>query len=403
MKKLTAPEIDRLLRVSEISTFNPHTYHSKIKEKLNQLYILLDKIQPIKDDELKILYFSAEKGTLENYGDYEELKSYGEVSSYQQFENNFKEDYPDDIYWYRLVTSRYKNYRNISINYKGIIYADMDSENNYFENSDLEHLLDFLIYKVKEIIEMLENNTYNDYISNNLSHKNRFGVIKRSDYWNLYPNTKNALLSDISQEEIDDFIKNASENVSERIEDMTSGKYFECVRLAYTNNNYEINGLSDKELYLKYADGRDEGLTEINPCSSEEFDKWYNDKNRFGGHPWEIMRGHSFYRVNLYIAHDENGYYLSLDGSRILRKIEIAKIFLILNQNNIPIEVHNVEVIKQALTGNDYIGIVPHDIMPIECSSYFKDFKPSEFINNIEEKMLDYIIWQEVEKAYLKK
>lgn len=279
----------------------------------------------------------------------------------------------------------------------------MDGENNYFENSDLEQLLDFLIYKVKEIIEMLENNTYNDYISNNLSHKNRFGVIKRSDYWNLYPNTKKALLSDISQEEIDGFIKNASDNVNERIKDMTSGKYFECVRLAYTNNNYEINGLSDKELYLKYADGRDEGLTEINPCSSEEFDKWYNDKNRFGGHPWEIMRGHSFYRVNLYIAHDENGYYLSLDGSRILRKIEIAKIFLILNQNNIPIEVHNVEVIKQALTGNDYIGIVPHDIMPIECSSYFKDFKPSEFINNIEEKKLDYIIWQEVEKAYLKK
>lgn len=64
MKNLTAPEIDRLLRVSEISTFNPHTYHSKIKEKINQLYILLDKIQPIKDDELKILYFSAEKGTL---------------------------------------------------------------------------------------------------------------------------------------------------------------------------------------------------------------------------------------------------------------------------------------------------------------------------------------------------
>lgn len=402
MENLTAPKLDKLLRIFEIGTSNPQNYHSKVKEKLNQLYTLLDKIQPIKDDDLKILYFSVEKGTIEDYGDYEELKNYGEVSNYEQFENNYKEDYPDDVYWYRLVTSRYMNYRVISINYKSIIYADIESENYNFENANLEELLDFLIYKVKEIIEMLKNNTYNDYISSALSYKNRFGVIKRSDYWNLYPDSKKILFSDISQEEIDYFIENASESVSERIKNMTSCKYFECVRLAYISNNYEVKGLSDKELYLKYADGRDEGLSQINLDSSEEFDEWYNHRDGFGGHPWEIMRGHSYYRVNLYISYDDKGYFLVLDGSRILRKKEIVKIYLVLKQNNIPIEIHNVELIKQALTGNDYIGIVPHSIIPISCSGHFNKFKPVEFINNIDEKMFEYILWEEIEKAYLK-
>lgn len=403
LKKYTAPELDNLLSVFELGTFNPGNYDSKVKEKLNELYELLDKIKPLDGgDDLKILYFGVERGTIENYGDYGELKEYGAVSNYTEFEINFKEEYPDDLCWYRMVTSRYQNYRTISINFKNIIYADMDSESSHFENESLQELLGFIIYKVNECIVMLENNIYNEYISNNLSYKNRFGVIKRSDYWKLYPEVKEELLKEISQEEINEFIKNADVKVRKRIQDMTSGKYFECVRLAYENNNYDIGNLSDKELYLKYADGRDEGLSGINSDDSNEFNNWYHDKNRFGGHPWEIMRGHSFYRVNLYISHDEEGYYLSLDGSRILRKVEIAKIYLILKKNNIPVQIYNVDVIKEAFRGSDYIGIVPDIMLPIECGSYFKDYKPLEFINIRDEKLLDYVTWESLEKVYLK-
>ena len=215
----------------------------------------------------------------------------------------------------------------------------MDDKYNFFENRTLQELLDFIIYKVSECIKMLENNTYNDYIAKNLSYKNRFELIKRNDYWNLYPDVKNKLLKEISKEEINDFIINASEKIHDRIENMTSGKYFAAVRLAYKSNNYEIGDLSDKELYLKYADGRDEGLSKLAPNSSIEFDNWYNDNNRFGGHPWEIIRGHSFGRVNLHISHDDKGYYLSLDGSKILRKKEIVKIYLVLKENNIPVNI----------------------------------------------------------------
>lgn len=398
---LTAPRLDRLINILKNRDLNPEGYSLTVKDDINKLYDLFDKIEPIGDDEYKVLYISVERGTIEDYGDFEDLKMEGEFETYEEFEKCYKEDYPDDIYWYKITTSRYKNYRAISINSNNIIYADMGLERNDFLEYHICEILGLLIEKIEEIIKMLENNTYNDYISNNLSYKARFGVIKRSDYWNLYLEEKKSLLEDISQEEIDFFVKSANSKVNNRIKHMTSGKYFECVRLAYENNHYELENLTDKELYLKYADGRDEGLRELNEDSSLEFDNWFNDKSHHGGHPWEIMRGHSFARVNLYVAHDEDGYYLSLDGSKILRKVEIAKIYLALTKNNIPIEIYNVNTLKDAFLGNDYIGIVPDYVLPIECGGYFENYKPTEF-THLKEEMFEYINWEPLEKLSLK-
>ena len=397
---MTAPKLDFLLEVLDSRNYNPEIYDKKVKEKINELYDLLDKIKPLSDDEYKILYFSVPKGSIEEYGDYEEAKEYEEVDSYLEFVDRFNEEYPDELYWYKMISTRYKNYRMISINNKTIIYADMDKEAN-FENSQLQELLDFIIVKVKDCIKRLEDGTYNDYIQDNYSYKNRFGVIKRNEYWKIFPDVKNNLLNEITQEEIDYFIENVSDKIENRIKNMTSGKYFECVGLSYKNTGYEIGNLKDKELYLKYADGRDEGLSKIDESSSQKFDKWYNDDKKFGGHPWEIIRGHSFARVNLYVGHDENGYYLSLDGSIILRKIEIVKIFNILSKNNIPIRVYNADIIKDAFKGNDYIGVVPDDIIPIECSGYFKKYKPTEFIHMRDDKIFNYIKWEPLENIEL--
>ena len=149
------------------------------------------------------------------------------------------------------------------------------------------------------------------------------------------------------------------------------------------------------------ADGRDEGLSKIDENSSNEFDKWYNDDSKFSGHPWEIIRGHSFLRVNLCVGHDNKGYYLFLDGTKILRKVEIAKIYLVLHKNNIPIEIYSADTIKNAFKGNDYIGIVPNEIMPIECGRYFKKYNPTEFIHMKDEKIFKYIKWEPLDKVEL--
>ena len=176
---ISAPKLDWLLKMFDNKNYNPRGYNEFIKDKINELYDLLDTIKPLDSDEYKVLYFSVPRGTIEEYGDYEDLKADGIVENYQEFNRIFNEDYPDDYYWYKMTSSKYKNYRAIFINSKNVIYADMDDNKRYFEDYELQGLLEFLIYKVKECIKMLKNNTYNDYINSNYDYKNRFGIIKR--------------------------------------------------------------------------------------------------------------------------------------------------------------------------------------------------------------------------------
>ena len=183
---------------------------------------------------------------------------------------------------------------------------------------------------------------------------------------------------------------------------MTANKYFYCVHLAYQSLGYEIGNLSDIELYKKYADNRDEGLTQIDLDSEKEFLDWYNDKSRWGGHPWEIIPGPSYARINLMVGHDDKGYYLSLDGSRILMQIEIVKIYFELTKNNIPIRIFDPDIIKESLLGKDYLGIVPEYLFLIYCESHFEKFKPKQFIHLDNKNILKYAKWEDIEKLYLK-
>lgn len=118
---MSASKLDFLIEVFNSRNNNPQIYDVLVKDKLNKLYDLLDKIKPLSDDEYKVLYFSTKKGSIQEYGNYEELKAFGDVSSYQEFVDNFNSDYPDEIYWYKMISTRYENYRMISINSKMII------------------------------------------------------------------------------------------------------------------------------------------------------------------------------------------------------------------------------------------------------------------------------------------
>ena len=117
---MTAPKLDFLIDVFDIKNYNPQSYDVLLKEKLGTLYDLLDRIKPLSDDEYKVLYFSAPKGSIEEYINYNDENEYCDAEEYQEFVDRFNEDYPDEIYWYKMISTRYKNYRMISINSKNI-------------------------------------------------------------------------------------------------------------------------------------------------------------------------------------------------------------------------------------------------------------------------------------------
>jgi hypothetical protein len=90
------------------------------------------------------------------------------------------------------------------------------------------------------------------------------------------------------------FLKTENTEVSS----MTAADYFQYCRIAYIAGKRKEEtvdeSLSGREMYSRYADGRHEGLLDIDPASEQEFADWIDGKHpkrKGGGHPWEIKRG----------------------------------------------------------------------------------------------------------------
>lgn len=406
--KLIAPIFDNLIRRFRCRAFDIGKYDIKVIQRINKLYERLDLIKSCGDDEKKILYFSISRGEFQDYWDYlgvEEDDDY----AYEDYKREWNETYKRDVCWYRLVATKYEDFRVVSINREVVVQANISDEISNFECVDLHVFLDLIIVKVDECISMLEKDIYNDFVDSNISLLKRVGMIKRSDYWDCYPEYRINFWGNFTKDEIEYFINDISKDNDDIIKEMTANKYYECCYLCYKEALTEealdkIRGLLPKEVYLKYADGRDEGLRDINPNSSKEFDNWYNDKSRFGGHPWEIIRGHSFNRINLCVGYDGEGYYLSLDGSVADRTELVLKMYLSLRKNNIPVKLYYKDELRKYVLEEDYIGIVPEGVMPIKCDSYFPKEKLISYINlsDEDEMIIDKVKWQEIDKAYLK-
>ena len=267
---------------------------------------------------------------------------------------------------------------------------------------------------VKKCIAQMQEGTYNDDVNNNLNARQRTGTISRKDYWDIFPERKASYLSDITDAEVKKFVSYISEQhgnkpVGSYLDEMTAGKFYEFCSMGYKANKYEhLEGLTAKEQYYKMADGRDNGLSEIDGDSPTEFADWLNDLQRHGGHPWEVCRGGNSTHVGLYVHHNENGYYLAVAGKSWSRSVEAIKFYNVLRDSGTAVYLYEAKGITDRLLGQDIIGIVPEHVIPVYCEQWFPEMKILDFMNlpyenEPYEKMLEKIVWLPEEKQYLKK
>ena len=132
-----------------------------------------------------------------------------------------------------------------------------------------------------------------------------------------------------------------SENTE--LESLTANEYFNYCKIAYIaakqEDEHVDETLSGKELYRIFADGRDDGLLEIDGDSQQEFADWIDGKHPkkgMGGHPWEIKRGGNTTHITLAVYRppysQRNRFIIELCGEAWTRFAETLKMLYAIHE-----------------------------------------------------------------------
>ena len=454
--RLVAPDIDRLLERFEIGWQNMESPTKKLMDSVTPLFESLADLKPCKDnDEVKEIWIMVPRGTIEDYGDFEEMKSCGEVSTRKQFNKRWKEEYPDETKWYKLIVAMTDDerfaYRSVSVDNINVVSANLrdglsEQEDLYSEQAALM-LLPLLTDSVKKSMEMLRAGTYNDFVEKNLPYQHRKGVISRKDLWDVYPENKKSIFENLSDEIFQKFQDAMADNNKYKIGRMksfTANDFFKACALGYRSCEkagfkYRCTGMTPVEMYLRYADGRDEGLTGkghglnegsgIDYNDPKDWDKWFFDKKRFGGHPWEVCRGGNRTHVSLYVRHDkedleydyqsgeitdetyekyktESGYYFTVSGLSWTRSVESVNFFVSIREAGFPVTISSGDAILLRFKGEDNVGIVPWRLPTSYCEELFPEKYGTmiDFIHVFDnyEKLKPMIRWIPEDQSELK-
>ena len=449
--KLVAPDVDELLRYFDRGLMNPTSSTPALLAAFTTLWNLLSPLAPLKkNEEAKTIWLRIPRGEITDYATFEEMKEYGEVETYEEYENLWKQEYPEEYCWYELVAVKSFNrdgslrYYGISLGHEHIISALTEdralNDQGYYADGAACKLCEVIAPAVEASVSMLQNGTYNDLVAAELPYQFRIGVIKRSDLWDYEPDSKETAYDGLSEETVEKFRSLISSGINDeahigRIKDFTANDFFKACKIGYEAIGKDCEGFTLPDLYMHYADGRDEGLTGkgyglnagpgIDFDSPEQWDEWYYG-SRCGGHPWEVVPGGNSTHVELYVRNDRRelewnlrsgkivqseydariktaGYYFFIAG--IQRQFEAVSFYVALSDAGMPVVIEGAEELLARFEATDYIGIVPHHMPTRYCESLFPD-KYGDIIDfthvyKDEDAWFEKIEWLPEEEAHL--
>lgn len=383
---------------------------------LKSLIGITDHFSPVdKEGKRRHFYVSLPTPSLEEYMkserqgiDPEDYKYY-EVTD-KDLKSRYKYDVPEsggkqkwyEIYVYHAPAEMdWPEYVAIWINNNMLITMN---DVNSVDERDASDLLYFLYHSAMNVSDSIKAGTYNNLVAEELPYEMRYGTISRKAFWDLVPSYRESFHADLTQKEIDAFVAGAKEDHGKEypdncITDMTARKYFEAVgtamksvaykdrkswRFHETQEEYdhykgtEFDGTTPREIYSKYADGRDDGLTNVPLDDPDAFLEWEREEGPYyqfnGHHPWEVRTSGSIslsihiFPTRVYEGRDiknlkrgteTNKWYFTLSGSAYSSSYEILKYYLALKKHNIPVMVSYMDEISARFAETDNIGFIP--------------------------------------------
>lgn len=384
-ENIFAPQIHYFLELLSSSTLSPRNCTPETYEMLPELFSEVRKISPYYPNGVRKIFYRVDRGEIDNWMDFEDAVADGIVENQAEFEKLWKEEYPTEKIWFQFSFYENDDYKSISINNRTVIQDMKNREDSPF-GVDATPLIRWLIGMVKNCINEIDHGEYNHVIAKDLPPGFKYGTITRKNLWKVCPQEKVDYFKNFSDSEVQEF----QNLMAKTNEDLTPNHYLQkitvqdflyCCQLGYRANQYSMaDELSSRELYKKYADGRDCGLLEIQENSPEAFEDWLANHER-GGHPWEICRGGNSTHISLYVCKSDQGFYFSVDGYSWTRSVESIKFYLAIRKAGFPIVIRCGKQLADRLNGTDEIGVVPDGVFPGYCEAYFSDKRIIDYIN----------------------
>jgi len=359
------------------------TLDEQSRHALMDLFRLTDQMAPVGRDNRREFWITTKRGSAEEYRPY-----YDEDASKEELACAMQEQYPLEEYWYKVVTVHHTDcrrgeYFGAFLNNRCFLTInDPNEDGNPFNTTEL---IDWLIQETKVVLEKLRNGTYNADVCEKLPTDYKYGVISRKDYWNIYPEERDAYRSAFTPQQIEEFLRCKDEFVEGYIPPhcmphITARDFYEACAICYQaievepksrcwfedsdEEHQRYGGVTAKELYYMFADGRDDGMSKVPMDDSAAFEEWLEQKGPYyefnGHHPWEILPSYSTEDSgHLYVGKARDGYYFSLSGSSKTRSRDIIRCFLALHAAGLPVRLHEGDKMQARLEETDMIGIVP--------------------------------------------
>ena len=129
----------------------------------------------------------------------------------------------------------------------------------------------------------------------------------------------------------------------------------------------KTEGLSPRQMYTRWADGRDVGMLSIRHNSREAFREW--NANQRGGHPFEIMGYKNLNPPNDYFPY----YHFSLGSMPEPQRY--ARVVMDLIRASVPFRIHGFEEVLQWLTGETEVNVNDDEIPRIYYRANREDYR----------------------------
>ena len=160
------------MTASEVDSYK-HNYHSN---KLNQNDIALtesglrsmnnllgeiEKIKPTYPDKRWEFWFSVPRGSLKQYIKFNKYYA-PEDCSEEKFQNDMEEEFPWKRVWFKIGVINENGYVMIFLDDTVLVRRSPDMKGDFFPDSRLDRILEFLSQTVANTVEMLQQGVYND-------------------------------------------------------------------------------------------------------------------------------------------------------------------------------------------------------------------------------------------------